>query len=46
MCNLQNKMWEPNLGQNGTKLGPKLGFGHFLKFGSFVFFEIAYNDSL
>ena len=29
-----------------SKSGPKLGFCHFLKFGSLVFLEIAYNDSL
>ena len=28
------------------KLGPKLSFCHFLKFGSLVFLEIAYNGSL
>ena len=28
------------------KLGPKQGFCHFLKFGSLVFVENAYNDSL
>ena len=27
-------------------MGSKLGFFHFLKFGSLVFREIAYNDSL
>ena len=36
----------PNLGQKGPKLGAKMVFGHFLKFGSIVFLEIAYNDSL
>ena len=30
---------------NGAKLGSKLGFCHFLKFGLLVFLEIAYNDS-
>ena len=31
---------------NGPKLGPKLGFCFFLKFGSLVLLEIAYNDIL
>ena len=31
---------------NGPKLGPKLGFCYFLKFGSSVLLEIAYNDIL
>ena len=30
----------------GPKLDPKLGFLSFLKFGSLVFLEIAYSDSL
>ena len=35
------------MGQNRPKSGPKLGvFCHFLKFGSLVFLEIAYSDSL
>ena len=39
---------EPELefGPNEPKLGPKLVFFHFLKFGSLVFREIAYKDSL
>ena len=39
---------EPELefGPNEPKLGPKLVFFHFLKFGSLVFCEIAYKDSL
>ena len=33
-------------GGEAANLGLKLGFCHFLKFGSSVFLEIAYNDSL
>ena len=33
-------------GPNEQKSVPKLDFCHFLKFGSLVFLEIAYNDSL
>ena len=34
-----------NLGQMDQKLVPKLGFCLFLKFGSLVFLEIAYDDN-
>ena len=36
---------EPDFGPNWPKWDPKLGFCHFLKFGSLVFLEIAYNNS-
>ena len=41
-----NKIGSLNLGQNGPKSGPTLVFRHFLKFGSLVFLEITYNNSL
>ena len=38
------KNWWPEFGSNGPKLGQKNRFfWHFLKFGSLVFLEIAYN---
>ena len=41
------KKTEPNLGQNGPKSGPKLGFFcHFLKFDSLVFFDIVQECNL
>ena len=36
----------PKFGPNGPKSGLKMVFCHFLKFGSLVFLEVAYNDSL
>ena len=32
-------------GPNGHKSGQNVVFCHFLEFGSYVFFEIAYDDS-
>ena len=32
-------------GTNGHKLGQNVFLCHFLEFGSYVFFEIAYDDS-
>ena len=40
------KNWQPEFGPNWRKSGPKLGFFLFFKFGSLVYLEIAYNDSL
>ena len=41
------KFWQPEFVPNGPKSGPKLVFFfHFLEFGSYVFREIEYNDSL
>ena len=40
------KFLGPKFGLKVPKLGPKLSFCHFLKFGSLVFLEISYNDSL
>ena len=40
------KMFWPKFGPMGTKLILKLVFCHFFKFGSLVFSEFAYNDSL
>ena len=46
-CKFHEKMfWDPNLGQRGESQVPKYVFCHFLKFGSLVFLDIAYNDSL
>ena len=43
----EKKNWRPEIGPNGSKSGSKLVFFcHFLRFGSLVFIEIAYNDSL
>ena len=40
--NLVARIWD-----NGAKIGPETRFFcHYLKFGSLVFLEIAYNDSL
>ena len=35
-----------NLSETGKNRAQTLAFCHFLKFGSFVFFEIAYDDTL
>ena len=43
---LKKKIVGPNLGQNWSKSGPKLGFFCFLKFGALVFPEIEHSDSL
>ena len=40
------KIYGPKFGSKVPKLVLKLGFCHFLKFGSLDFLEIAYNDSL
>ena len=40
------KIFGPKFGPKGAKSGLKIGFFHFLKFGSLVFLEIAYNDNL
>ena len=46
-CKFHEKMfWDPNLGQRGESQVPKYVFCHFLKFGSLVFLDIAYNYSL
>ena len=42
----QKKFWSPNFGQKGQNWAGNQVFCHFLKFGSLVFLEIAYNDSL
>ena len=42
----KKKNWQSQFGPNGPKSGPKLDFCHFLKLGSLVCLEIAYNDSL
>ena len=38
--------WGPNLGHRDQNLFQNQVFCHFLKFGSLVFLEIAYNDRL
>ena len=38
--------WGPNLGQTSLNQSQNEVFVHFFKFGSLVFLEIAYNDSL
>ena len=40
------KLLGPNLGQRGQNRVWKLLFCHILMFGSLVFLEVAYNDSL
>ena len=42
----KKKILGPKFGPKGPKSGPKLVFCNCLKFGSLVFLEIAYNDSL
>ena len=42
----EKKFWCPNLGQRGQNLSRNQVFCHFLKFGSLVFLEIAYNDKI
>ena len=45
---LKKTFWQqPKFESNWPKSGPKLGFFyHFLKFGSLVFLQLAYNDRL
>ena len=42
----EKKKLATEFGTNGPKSGPKLAFYHFLKFGSIVFLEFTYSDSL
>ena len=42
----KKKIGDPNFGQMGQKWAGNQFFCHFVKFGSLVFLEIAYNDSL
>ena len=43
---LEKIFWGPNLGQRGQHQAQNYAFCHFLIFGSLVFLEIAYNNSL
>ena len=42
----KKKFWGPNLGQRSQNQAQNEVFCHFIKFGSLVFLEGAYNDSL
>ena len=42
----EKNLWEPNLGQNGPKPGPKLVFLPFSQVSFISFLLIAYDDSL
>ena len=43
---LNEKFGDPNLGPSGLNYAQSEVFRHFIEFGSFVFLEIAYSDSL